>query len=514
MIAKRRLALFAGLAALWTAVPTQAQFLIDPTDGYDLVANQEFPGDLDDDVTDPRPLGFTFNFFGAPQTQLRISSNGHVNFIPLDGATADSWRNYRPSHLYTAPRIAVIWDDLTFGLGDLPGQQDPGQIFEKRVAGRYYSISFVNAHSYRNNARRSDQNARGTRQPVAPEFRQSGQVVLFEGDTRIKGFEFKAGDIVMSYGRIQNRVTGGLTNNPSGEQTFTKTNSNSVNGREPSDSLTVGLFKGDGTLAFETDISNPGTVVPIPGDDSKLYPAFPNATPPATGDLPGLLTFGYVFDGSVNYASEEDGAFTRVLDLDQRGLIPGAFADQGRALLYRPNGGSYDASLILLEGGVDGGLPGYYLATRGVEQGFNLVNKLNNDDDVYAVVQQRFQFAPTLPNAELVGTLMTPSGAPLTGATLVVRVKANSLPFSDPSCRQEIALRNWNTGRFEVVDSRKPENPGSGEPSISVNLDATQRANFVRGDGRTDVAVRVFHLAPLFTAWSMSVDQIVLNVQR
>lgn len=151
-----------------------------------------------------------------------------------------------------------------------------------------------------------------------------------------------------------------------------------------------------------------------------------------------------------------------------------------------------------------------YAVTRGVEIGENNVTKLHSDDDVRAVVEQRTQFSPAIPNAELQAVLNISGGTP-SGADVVVRILANSLPLDHPTCRQEIALRNWSTGSFVVVDSRKPTGT---ESEIVLSLTSEQIANFVRGDGRVEVATRVFHGAPLSPAWRMQVDQLILRVTR
>jgi hypothetical protein len=155
-------------------------------------------------------------------------------------------------------------------------------------------------------------------------------------------------------------------------------------------------------------------------------------------------------------------------------------------------------------------LPSSYTVTRGVEIGQNDVTKIQQDDGVEATVQQRFQFAPTLANTELQAVLNISGGA-VTSAVLEVQVRANSLPFGDPSCRQEVALRDVNTNQFVVVDSRKPT---STEQTVTVTLDAAQRQRFISSDGRVEVAVRVFHLAPLLSAWNMNIDRVRLTVGR
>jgi hypothetical protein len=155
--------------------------------------------------------------------------------------------------------------------------------------------------------------------------------------------------------------------------------------------------------------------------------------------------------------------------------------------------------------------PTSYTVTRGVEQGSNDVNKITQNDGNRATVQQRFQFAPTLANAELQAVLVAGAGTPVT-ATLTVVVRANSLPFGDASCRQEIALRDWNTNAFVVLDSRKPT---TADALISLTLSGGDRARFFRAsDGRAEVSVRVFHLAPLSPAWVMDVNQVKFDITR
>jgi len=65
-----------------------------------------------DDDCAPFPIGFTFNFYGVPYTNVNISSNGLLNF-------GTCWWDYDNQQLPDAgnpePIIAVFWDDLDPG---------------------------------------------------------------------------------------------------------------------------------------------------------------------------------------------------------------------------------------------------------------------------------------------------------------------------------------------------------------------------------------------------------------
>lgn len=158
--------------------------------------------------------------------------------------------------------------------------------------------------------------------------------------------------------------------------------------------------------------------------------------------------------------------------------------------------------------------PGSVVVTRGVPFGDNALLDLWFDDDEYFVVQQRPQVSPALPNAEIVMTIPIIPNFGETDGILTVRMKANSLPFEHATCRQEIAIRDASTGQFVVVDSRKPENPTSDEPEIAIALDAADIARFKGDENGIQVAVRVFHGAPIFPGWTMSVDQVRLTLLR
>jgi WD40 repeat protein len=116
-----------------------------------------------------------------------------------------------------------------------------------------------------------------------------------------------------------------------------------------------------------------------------------------------------------------------------------------------------------------------YSVVHGVEQGENDLAKLSVDDDVYAEVQQQRPVAPLIPSAELRVMVAVPVGNPIKSGLLTVRVKANGGSFSPTVRRQEIALRDWASGSFVTVDSRRPSSRSAGEPLVEVTLDEQLR---------------------------------------
>ncbi len=70
-------------------------------------------GLTDDNFMGPFPIGFSFPYYGATQTQFYASSNGYITF----GAGSSSLSNQCPLPSSTTPDnlIAMVWDDLNFG---------------------------------------------------------------------------------------------------------------------------------------------------------------------------------------------------------------------------------------------------------------------------------------------------------------------------------------------------------------------------------------------------------------
>jgi hypothetical protein len=101
---------------------------------------------LSDDASDgPFPIGFTFNYYGADQTELYASSNGFLSF----GAGSASLSNQCPFPNSGTPNdiIALLWDDLD------PGDTSDPLYYETFAdcpygAGACLVVQYDNYHHY------------------------------------------------------------------------------------------------------------------------------------------------------------------------------------------------------------------------------------------------------------------------------------------------------------------------------------------------------------------------------
>merc|ERR1711871_188801 len=81
----------------------------------------------DDGLTDPIDIGFTFNFYSVPHTQVRVHANGYLNFGSQHSPFGNTW----PIPSATAPNdiAAVFWTDLDPSeAGEVRGWGDPGRV--------------------------------------------------------------------------------------------------------------------------------------------------------------------------------------------------------------------------------------------------------------------------------------------------------------------------------------------------------------------------------------------------
>jgi hypothetical protein len=97
-------------AALLAFAPAAHADLLIPTDFTDVVVATSG----DDFTTGPHAIGFTFPFFGMPQTSVFMNSNGNLTF----GSGSSSFTNTGfPTG--SPPRIAPFWEDLFLPPGDM-----------------------------------------------------------------------------------------------------------------------------------------------------------------------------------------------------------------------------------------------------------------------------------------------------------------------------------------------------------------------------------------------------------
>ena len=102
----------------------------------------------DDAVSAPIPLGFTFDFFGRPQTQVSVSANGFLTFA--DVPPPSSGCLCQPTDLPDARTpnglVAGLWKDLNPGFGGAVYYQTVGFAPSRRFIVEFSAVpGFLNA---------------------------------------------------------------------------------------------------------------------------------------------------------------------------------------------------------------------------------------------------------------------------------------------------------------------------------------------------------------------------------
>jgi|GEM_PF-2206475 len=70
-----------------------------------------------DNISNPIPIGFTFNYYGTAYTQLKVSTDGFITFNPVGFGDHSNNISGGPSFLPIFQAIAPLWDDLSGFLG-------------------------------------------------------------------------------------------------------------------------------------------------------------------------------------------------------------------------------------------------------------------------------------------------------------------------------------------------------------------------------------------------------------
>jgi hypothetical protein len=168
------------LASLFLAVApfATASLLLNPAGGSSVGLTGE-PGFQ---VT--RNIGGTFSLFRAGITSINISSEGSLGTGQVAGFFAD--RNLSEIVSSTGgPVIAPFYDGLTFGNGSA--------VTDQSVKDTYYAVTYQSMYGLTD---------------ASPGHTSDFQVVMFMADTTIKGFQFHAGDIGISYGTVASTISG------------------------------------------------------------------------------------------------------------------------------------------------------------------------------------------------------------------------------------------------------------------------------------------------------------------
>lgn len=128
---------------------------------------------------------FSGRYFGETKGDIYVSENGHLVFA----ATAAGEADFFPVPLGSSrASIAPLWDDYLL-IQSTVAQPVNNAVLADYSSGHYLAVTW--------------QNVRLELESVAgqefPDTNRSAQVVWFEGDTIIRGFEFKKDDIAFGY---------------------------------------------------------------------------------------------------------------------------------------------------------------------------------------------------------------------------------------------------------------------------------------------------------------------------
>jgi hypothetical protein len=168
-----------GLLFLSIAPLASAGLLLDPTGG----SSVGFPSNSDGDQV-RRNLGGTFSLFGSSITSINIATNGFIGTSSVSGRASD--RDVETlAAVVGGPVVAALYDDLVFGPGTM--------VTDQSVANTYYALTYQSIYGFAN---------------ASAGMTADFQIILFMGDTTLAGFQFQAGDIAISYGRLNNALDG------------------------------------------------------------------------------------------------------------------------------------------------------------------------------------------------------------------------------------------------------------------------------------------------------------------
>jgi len=180
-----RIAIFCG-PFLWSATTVKGGLIVDPL-GTTLF-NGSTGDELRVELTGALKPGTGFRFFGQSVNSVFVSENGHVGFsqpVQSDYAPGPlgSANSGNTSSVAGTAMIAPLWDDYLL---------DP--LLDNLVTARYMPNQYLQVTW--SNVRLYNETSGG--EPF-PDTRRSVQMVWFDGDTTLRGFEFKKDDIAFGY---------------------------------------------------------------------------------------------------------------------------------------------------------------------------------------------------------------------------------------------------------------------------------------------------------------------------
>lgn len=122
-----------GLAGSAEALPPETYY----------TANVARRGYVDDDHYGPFPIGFSFDFFGAPFSEFYAASNGYLGFGP--DATYDVFTNQCLPQSNVPNTVLAFWDDIVVhGTGGVIFYQTIGTAPNRKCVAQFTNMGFWN----------------------------------------------------------------------------------------------------------------------------------------------------------------------------------------------------------------------------------------------------------------------------------------------------------------------------------------------------------------------------------
>ena len=171
----------------FSTAPASAGFILTPA-GTVVIEASPIPDEARVKLTSSLVSGvenFSGRYFGETKGDIYVSENGHLVFA----ATAPGEADFFPVTLGSSrASIAPLWDDFLL-VQSTVDQPVNNAVLADYSPGHYLAVTW--------------QNVRLELETVAnqlfPDTNRSAQVLWFEGDTTIRGFEFKKDDIAFGY---------------------------------------------------------------------------------------------------------------------------------------------------------------------------------------------------------------------------------------------------------------------------------------------------------------------------
>lgn len=164
-----------------------SEFLFDSTGGTNLTSlfsPVAVGGNPLDDGAAVRSLGFSFTLFDLTRTGINVTTNGFLHLRAIgEGGNASPANAAFPTS-GGVHRIAGAWDDLVIN------SRTSDSIVETKGTNYYAATYKVHKNSLGGGATRF-------------------QIALFGGDVTVDGYNFKAGDVAFSYGKMIGIPIGG-----------------------------------------------------------------------------------------------------------------------------------------------------------------------------------------------------------------------------------------------------------------------------------------------------------------